>query len=80
MRLNSRGGRGAMAWCKMNGYEPQKRADLRERFKIILNPTHVFVPNKFSVLSVSRDIRVIVGTRLSAANERRVRKSLKFAR
>lgn len=71
---------GAAAWCKMNGYEPQRRSDLKDRFKIILNPTHVFVPNKFSVLSVSRDIRVIVGTRLSAANERRVRKSLKFAR
>jgi len=72
-RWNSKaGGR----WCKMNGYVPGRQVDLVKRFKLIVHPAEVFKPKEFSIFRVCKDIRIIVGERLSQKNEREVRKRL----
>ena len=60
----------------MNGYRPERRIDLANRFKMVMHPADVFHKGKFDVIHVSTDIRIITGKRLSAANERRVRRLL----
>jgi SNF2 family DNA or RNA helicase len=72
--------RSALNWCKMNGYSPERKVDLLGRFKLVLHPIEVFRKNQFTVVKVSKDIRIITGNRLSRANERKVRMSLKAAR
>jgi SNF2 family DNA or RNA helicase len=71
--------RSAANWCKMHGYQPEKKVDLVDRFKLVLHPAEVFWKNQFDVVEVCRDIRIITGRRLSTANERRVRLSLRAA-
>lgn len=73
-------GKSAAAWCRMHGYRPTKKVDLTGRFKLVQHPIEVFRKNQFDVVKVCKDIRIITGTRLSRANERRVRMSLKAAR
>ena len=45
-----------------------------------LHPAEVFRPNQFELTRVCKDVRIITGKRLSRANERRVRMSLRAAR
>ena len=70
----------AATWCKMHGYDPGKKVDLLDRFKLVLHPVEVFRKNQFHVVRVCKDIRIITGARLSRANEKRVRMSLRAAR
>ncbi len=70
----------AMLWCKMNGYIPTGKTDLNGRFKLIMHPPQIFNKNKFKIFSVSKDIKIIHGERLSKANERRIRKQLRQLR
>jgi SNF2 family DNA or RNA helicase len=67
----------ALRWCRMNGYDPAARVDLEGKFRLVNHPALVFKPQSFSVFSVSKDIRIIVGSRLSKANERKMRRSMK---
>lgn len=69
----------AMSWCKMHGYEPDKKVDLANRFKLVVHPINVFRKNMFETVKVCQDVRIITGTRLSRANERRVRLALRSA-
>ena len=69
----------ALLWCKMNGYMPVQKQDLDDRFKLILNPVTIFKRNTFKSVSVCKDIKVLTGVRVSATNERRVRKLLRSA-
>jgi SNF2 family DNA or RNA helicase len=73
-------GKSAAAWCRMHGYQPTKKVPLLDRFKLVQHPVEVFRKNQFDVVKVCKDIRIITGTRLSRANERRVRMSLRAAR
>ena len=68
--------KGAVRWCRMHGYEPRKRVELKGRFKLVLHPAPVFAKGTFELYRVSNDIRIITGKRLSQANERRVRRAL----
>jgi SWI/SNF-related matrix-associated actin-dependent regulator 1 of chromatin subfamily A len=70
----------ALLWCKMNGYIPSSKTDLQGRFKLVVHPPHVFNKNKFKIFSVSKDIKIIHGERLSKANERRIRNQLRGMR
>jgi SWI/SNF-related matrix-associated actin-dependent regulator 1 of chromatin subfamily A len=67
----------ALLWCRMNGFVPTQKTALNDRFKLVVHPTSVFHKNRFKMFSVSKDIKVIQGERLSKANERRVRNSLR---
>jgi SNF2 family DNA or RNA helicase len=69
----------ALNWCRMNGYVPERKVALTGRFKLVIHPIEVFRKNQFTVVEVSKDIRIITGNRLSRSNERRVRLSLKAA-
>ena len=60
----------AARWCRMHGYLPSNRVDL-------VDPIDVFKPEKFSVVPVCTDIRVIRGKKLSAENESLVRQRLR---
>jgi SNF2 family DNA or RNA helicase len=68
--------RSAKAWCKMNGYAPRKLSRMKGRFKYVQQPLGLFVPNRFETFSVCRDIKIIIGQRLSRTNERKVRRQL----
>ena len=70
----------ALLWCKMNGYLPSAKTDLRDRFKLIVHPPQVFNKNKFKIFSISKDIKIIHGERLSKANERRIKNQLRGMR
>ena len=70
----------ALLWCKMNGYMPTAKTDLRDRFKLVIHPLQIFNKNKFRVFTISRDIKIIHGERLSKANERRIRNQLRGMR
>jgi SNF2 family DNA or RNA helicase len=70
----------AAVWCKMHGYKPDKLKMLSGRMKIVIHPAEVFRPNQFELTRVCKDVRIITGKRLSRANERRVRMSLRAAR
>ncbi len=72
--------RSAARWCRMHGYAPSKRVSLEDRFKLIVHPIEVFRPREFSVVPVCRDVKVIVGARLSAKNEKRMRRGLQRMR
>jgi len=72
--------RSAASWCRMNGYAPSKRVSLNNRFKLIVHPIEVFRPREFTVVPVCRDVKVIVGARLSAKNERLMRRRLQRQR
>ena len=61
----------------MNGYLPSSRVDLLKRFKLVVHPIDVFKSEKFSVIKVCEDVRVILGKRISAENEAVVRQRLK---
>ena len=67
----------AARWCRMNGYLPSSRVDLLKRFKLVVHPIDVFKSEKFSVIKVCEDVRVILGKRISAENEAVVRQRLK---
>jgi SNF2 family DNA or RNA helicase len=69
----------ALSWCKMHGYEPSKKVDMTDRFKLIVHPADIFLKNAFDTTKVCSDVRIITGTRLSRANERRVRLALRSA-
>lgn len=66
----------ARAWCKMNGYAPRKLSRLKGRLKFIQSSIDLFQPNRFEFFSVCKDVKIIVGLRLSRGNERRVRRNL----
>jgi SNF2 family DNA or RNA helicase len=68
--------RTAKAWCKMNGYAPRKLRKFRDRFKYEQQPVDLFVQNQFHTFSVCRDVKIIVGRRLSRGNERIARRAL----
>jgi hypothetical protein len=70
----------AALWCKMNGYKVYKRVQLDGRFRLFCHPVAHFTDGKFSTVAVARDIRLIVGKRLSQANERRVKAAMIKAR
>ncbi len=63
----------AAAWCKMNGYPAYKCERLKDRLRVHSNQVSYFHKGQFKKVSVARDIALVVGTRLSPANERRVR-------
>jgi hypothetical protein len=69
----------AIAWCRMHGYQPFKKVDLGDRFKLVVHPAEVFRKTQFEAVKVCQDIRIITGTRLDKANERRVRLALRGA-
>lgn len=69
--------RAGLRWCRMNGYSVHTRADLGNRFKLIVHPAPVFQRGRFEIVRVSRDIRIIVGQRMSVANERVIRRTLR---
>jgi SNF2 family DNA or RNA helicase len=70
----------ARAWCKMNGYSPRKLQKMKGKLKYIQQPTRLFVENRFHVVHVCRDIKLIVGTRLTRRNERKVRQGMGVGR
>jgi SNF2 family DNA or RNA helicase len=72
--------RSAAGWCRMNGYLPSKKVDLHNRFKLVVHPPDVFKKGEFQTHRVSRDIRIITGARISQANEKRVRASMRTGR
>ena len=69
--------RSAAAWCRMHGYMPDKKVGMADRFKLIVHPVEVFRPREFKSVHVCRDVRVIVGRRLSARNEKLMRARLR---
>ena len=70
----------ANTWCRMNGYKAEKLVQLKGRIKLVVHPADVFRKNQFELVKVAKDINIIVGKRLSKANEKRVRMSLRSAR
>jgi hypothetical protein len=64
----------------MNGYLPHKIQAFSDKIKVILTPVELFVKNRFSLEPVSRDIRILLGQRMSAPNERQVRQHRKLLR
>jgi SNF2 family DNA or RNA helicase len=70
----------AATWCQMNGYLPHKIQAFSDKIKVILTPVELFVKNRFSLEPVSRDIRILLGQRMSAPNERQVRQHRKLLR
>ena len=66
----------AAAWCRMNGYLPSRKDVLEGRFRLVIHPIEVFKPKEFSSFRVCRDVKVIVGQRLSARNEKLMRRRL----
>jgi SWI/SNF-related matrix-associated actin-dependent regulator of chromatin subfamily A-like protein 1 len=74
------GGRSAAAWCKMHGYLPSKKEALPGRFKLVVQPIDVFRAHEFHSVKVCWDVKIIVGKRLSARNEKAVRRRLQNLR
>lgn len=68
---------GARAWCRMHGYDIETIRDLGDRWKLIVHPAVVFQSKSFGLDRISRDIKVITGKRLSPANEKRVRRTIR---
>jgi SNF2 family DNA or RNA helicase len=68
--------RSAAAWCRMHGYLPTSRVKHPDRFKLIIHPIEVFKPKEFTSVRVCKDVRIIVGKRLSARNEKVMRRRL----
>ena len=68
--------RSAASWCRMHGYSPTRREDLPGRFRLIIHPIEVFRPKEFKAVRVCKDVKIIVGRRLSARNERAARRRL----
>ena len=66
----------AASWCRMNGYLPSRKIALEGRFKLVIHPIEVFKPREFSAFRVCRDVKVITGKRLSAKNEKLMRRRL----
>lgn len=67
----------AVRWCRMNGYEVHSRVPLVDRLKVVIHPPQFFVPQTFTVFPVSKDIRLILGRRLSKVNERQIQKAMR---
>lgn len=63
----------AASWCKMNGYPAYKCERLKGRLRVHSVPINRFHKGDFKKVLVARDIALITGKRLSAANERKVR-------
>lgn len=70
----------AFLWCKMNGYPVYKKEELKGRLRLYCNPVAYFNEGEFSTTQITKDIRLIIGKRLSQANERRVRAAMVKAR
>ena len=68
--------RSAASWCRMHGYNPSKRVTIGKRFKLVVHPVEIFRPREFTSVYVCKDVRVIVGRRLSAKNEKLMRRRL----
>ena len=68
--------RAAASWCRMNGYLPYRKEALEGRFKLIIHPVEVFKPKQFTSFRVCQDVKIIVGKRLSAKNEKLMRRRL----
>jgi intein/homing endonuclease len=66
----------AKQWCKMNGYPGRVVKHLRDKIQIELHPHGVFVPGKFDVFHISKEIKIITGTRASNQNVRKIRSML----
>ena len=66
----------AKRWCRMNGYAPRKLTRLKGRLKYEQLPATLFVPNQFEPFIVCKDVKIIVGRRLSRKNERIAKRSL----
>jgi hypothetical protein len=70
--------KGANLWCRMNGYLVENAQVIPAGLKLRIHPATVFKPNQFRVFRVAKDIRVIEGVRINKAQEREVRKRMKF--
>lgn len=66
----------AIAWCKMNGYNPLHRLVMPGRLKLITRPAQIFKKGSFEAHQISKEIRVITGERLGPTNEREMWASL----
>jgi SNF2 family DNA or RNA helicase len=64
----------AVRWCRMNGYMPISSMDMDTRFKLVINPADLYKPNQFTSFKVCSDVKLLVGKRLSAANEALVKR------
>lgn len=71
--------RAAATWARMNGFLPSKKVSLDDRFKLVIHPVDVFKPGGWSTVRVAADVRAVVGKRLPADAEARVRKKLAAA-
>jgi SNF2 family DNA or RNA helicase len=69
--------RSAANWCRMHGYYPSKKVGLGDRFRLIVHPVEVFRPREFTAFKVCGDIKIIVGRRISAKNEKLMRARLR---
>jgi hypothetical protein len=63
----------AAAWCRMNGYVASKCEVLKGRLRLHSNPVGYFHKGQFTKVVVAKDISLVIGKRVSPANERRVR-------
>jgi hypothetical protein len=66
----------ATAWCKMNGYNPKRVIPSNDRIKFVQNAPHLFVNSQFALFTVCKDVKLIVGRRMSRNNERRAKRHL----
>ncbi len=72
--------RSAASWCRMHGYLPERRVDHHDRFQLVVHPLELFRPKEFTSVRVCQDVKVIIGKRLSAANEKKARRRLQAMR
>lgn len=66
----------AARWCRMFGYPVRCKVDLDDRFKLVVLPSLMFKRGEFKSFTVCKDIKIILGRRVSRENERVVRRSL----
>lgn len=66
----------AHQWCLMHGYQVQKLVQEEEQVRAQIHPIDVFRPKAFSSEAICKDVKLILGTRLSAYNEKQVRQRL----
>ncbi len=64
----------ARVWCRMNGYPAERIERLAEPHRLRAHTTHshFFKPGSFRVEPIAKDIRLILGTRISKTNERKL--------
>lgn len=70
----------AKNWCRMHGYRMGRVTILSKKFKIQVHPTSVFRDGSFSVVSVTRSIKLVVGRRKGGRSEWKARRTLEGRR